>query len=297
MVTALDHWVIFAILAALFGGLHAFTHKIAAERGYASGYFNALSTGCAAIIGIVYVTAYVGWTHAFFLYGFLLCVFSAVFYVLNANTKIDALRYIDSTLYFPLNKTLTVLATAAAGVILFSEQFTNLQFAGFALSLVVPFLLINTHARSTQKNLSRGLFLLTLAAIFSTGATLVNKFAAMSFASPVLFVVLTHVVITAVAFVSGIEQGRRNNTHDRVSSLTTNSSYIALCVIAGAFQFFGFLTNVSSLVTGNLSLAYAIMSLQVVVPVVLSILWYKEHVDLKKASALFVSVVATYLMK
>lgn len=297
MVIYFEQWVFLAILAALFGGLHAFTHKIAAERGYGSGYFNALSTGVAAFIGIVYVSVFVGWTGALFVYGIALCLLSAIFYVLNANTKIEALRHIDSTVFFPISKTMTVVITALFGITLFHEQLTHLQLLGFLLSLLVPFLLIHKKTSASQKNLSKGLILLFVAALFSSGATLVNKYAALGYQDAVLFVVCTHILITLVALASGIHQEKGKQASVPFSALFHDARYVPLCVIAGCFQFLGFYTNVSSLVTGHLSLAYAIMSLQVVVPVVLSVLWYKEHFDIKKGVALAVSVGATYLMK
>ena len=57
------------------------------------------------------------------------------------------------------------------------------------------------------------------------------------------------------------------------------------------------ISGVQSLQTGSLSLAYAIMSLQVMVPVFLSVLFFGEKMDISKGSALVLSIVSTYLMR
>lgn len=288
-------WFVYAVLAALFGGLHAFTHKIAAERAYNSGYFQGISTACAACIGALYITYTQSWQNIFIFYGCMWTFLSAVFFVLNTSTKIESLKYIESTLFFPLNKTVTVCIVTVLGVVLLREHLTHVQMIGIALSLTVPFLLITKHIHAHQKNMGRGIIYLSIAGLFSACATLVNKLGALSYATPVMFVFVTHVCISSLGFFDGVRSAQK--TSGSIRTLMRDTQFIAFCLIAGAFQFLGFLMNVSSLAIGNLSLAYAIMSLQIIVPIFLSVLWYNEHLDMRKFSALTVSIVASYLMK
>jgi uncharacterized membrane protein len=290
-------WFIYACVAAVFAGLHAFTHKIAAERGYGSGYFNAISTGSAAVIGLLYVTTTIGWSGSLVWYGLLLCFLSAVTYVLNANAKIDSLKYIESALFFPLSKSSTVLLTGLFGILLFHESLTLMQMIGFVCSMLVPFLLLQNHISNAQKNLRLGLLLLGVSVFFSSFATLINKFGSTAFSSVFLYVVITHVLIAAVAFTTGFQQKKKDDSHASFFSLFKKSDYVLLCIAAGFFQFIGFYANVASLQTGALSLAYAIMSLQVMVPVFLSVFFFEEKLDRNKMLALILSVIATFLMK
>jgi drug/metabolite transporter (DMT)-like permease len=91
--------------------------------------------------------------------------------------KVNALHYIDSTIYFPLLKLLAPALTIAAGVILFSETFTSSEWIGMLLGLFVPLMLITKSENNRQNNLSLGLILVLITSLLSAAIATANNFA------------------------------------------------------------------------------------------------------------------------
>lgn len=292
----MEVWLVYALASALFSGLHAFTLKVAAERGVSSGYFNAYSCTFSACVGACIAYTSASFAGAWVL-GVGMAVLSGVIYVCSSGTRIESLRYITSSLYFPISKSATVIFTTAVGVLLFSESITFREWVGLLLALAVPLTLLHADEIPRQKNMYWGIVFLIIASLFSTSATMVNKYSTGIFESPLIFVVLTHISIAIVGWMTGFAEERKR-AHDgkeqRHRTLTV--SFVLLCMCAGAFQLLGFWTNIVSLTEGPLSLAYAVMSFQMLVPMVLSAIIYGEVWDLRKAAAFILSTCSLFFI-
>jgi drug/metabolite transporter (DMT)-like permease len=292
----MEQWLLYAIASAIFSGLHAFTLKIAAERGISSGYFNAYSCSFSAFIGALIAYVYVPLQGAWIL-GIVMAFLSGAVYVCSSGTRIESLRYITSSLYFPISKSTTVIFTTIAGVLLFNEVISIPEWVGLFLALLVPLTLFHADEIPLQKNIYWGVIFLIAASLFSTVATIINKYSTGIFEAPLLFVVLTHISIALVGWGSGsIEEKKRNRENKEVRHRTLTMPFVVLCVCAGSFQLLGFWTNIVSLTQGPLSLAYAVMSFQMLVPMLLSAWIYHEHWDIRKYVALALSCASMYFL-
>lgn len=292
----MEVWLLYALASALFSGLHAFTLKVAAERGVSSGYFNAYSCTFSACVGACIAFTYASFAGAWVL-GVGMAVLSGVIYVCSSNTRIESLRYITSSLYFPISKSATVIFTTAVGVLVLSESITPGEWIGLLLALAVPLTLLHADEIPRQKSMYLGLLFLIVASLFSTAATMVNKYSTGIFESPLIFVVLTHISIAIVGWITGFaEEHKRakDGKEQRHRSLTV--PFIILCMSAGSFQLLGFWTNIVSLTEGPLSLAYAVMSFQMLVPMILSAFVYREEWDIRKVAALALSSASLYFI-
>lgn len=292
----MEVWLIYALASALFSGLHAFTLKVAAERGISSGYFNAYSCSFSAFVGAILAYLYVPLVGAWIL-GIAMAFLSGVIYVCSSGTRIESLRYITSSLYFPISKSATVVFAALAGLILFSETIQPLEYIGLALALAVPLMLLHADEIPRQKSMYWGVLFLIISSLFSTSATIVNKYSTGIFESPLIFVVLTHISIASVGWITGFaEERKRAHAGKEVRHRTLTVSFVVLCMCAGACQLLGFWTNIVSLTEGPLSLAYAVMSFQMLVPMVLSALVYREQWDVRKALAFVLSCCSLFFI-
>jgi drug/metabolite transporter (DMT)-like permease len=292
----MEPWLLYALASALFSGLHAFTLKVAAERGVSSGYFNAYSCSFSACVGTCIALMYAPLSGAWIL-GIAMAFLSGVIYVCSSGTRIESLRHITSSLYFPISKSATVLFTTAAGVLLFNEAITHGEWIGLFLALAVPLTLLHAEEIPRQKSMYWGLVFLIAASLFSTCATMVNKFSTGIFDSPLIFVVLTHISIAMVGWGTGyIEEHRRAQEGKEVRHRTLTVSFVILCICAGTFQLLGFWTNIVSLTDGPLSLAYAVMSFQMLVPMLLSAVFYGERWDTRKVLAFGLSCASLFFM-
>ncbi len=292
----MEVWLVYALASALFSGLHAFTLKVAAERGVSSGYFNAYSCTFSACVGACIAYGYASFAGAWIL-GIGMAMLSGVIYVCSSGTRIESLRYITSSLYFPISKSATVIFTTAVGILLFSEGITLGEWVGLFLALAVPLTLLHADEIPRQKNMYWGLVFLVVASLFSTGATMVNKYSTGIFESPLIFVVLTHISIAIVGWVTGFaEERKRELAGKEVRHRTLTLSLVTLCIFAGGFQLLGFWTNIVSLTEGPLSLAYAVMSFQMLVPMLLSAVFYKEEWDFRKIAAFALSCCSLFFL-
>ncbi len=292
----MEPWFLYALASAVFSGLHAFTLKVAAERGISSGYFNAYSCSFSACVGAAIAYAFAPLSGAWML-GVMMAFLSGVVYVFSSGTRIESLRYITSSLYFPISKSATVIFTVCAGFILFNETITGWESIGLLLALAVPLTLLHADEIPRQKNMYWGLVFLVVASLFSTGATIINKYSTGIFDAPLLFVVLTHISIAAVGWGTGfVEEKKRARDGKEVRHRTLTISFVVLCMCAGTFQLLGFWTNIVSLTEGPLSLAYAVMSFQMLVPMILSAVVYHESWDMRKVVAFMLSSASLYFM-
>jgi drug/metabolite transporter (DMT)-like permease len=276
--------------------VHAFTLKVAAERGVSSGYFNAYSCTFSAVVGLVIVLLYAPFVGEWML-GALLAFISGVIYVSSSSTRIESLRSVTASLYFPISKSATVVFSAFAGVLLFAESITTWEMLGLAIALLVPLMLLHPEEIPRQKNIRRGIVFLIIASLFSTAGTVLNKYSTGVFLFPLVFVVLTHISIACVGWVSGfLEEHRRAKEGKEHRHRAFTAEFALLCACAGMCQLLGFWTNIVSLGSGPLSLAYAIMSFQMLVPMLLSAVIYKEHWDVRKVGAFALSCVSMYFI-
>jgi threonine/homoserine efflux transporter RhtA len=141
-------WFWAAVAGMILAGISNFGFKIAAKNGYDAQTF----------------TFYGGVTSIFFAgFGLLLLrpeglqtntlilvtILAGILASQGGALKVLALRYIDTTIFFPLFKLLSPLVAVVFGIIFFAESFTVFEWIGIIVSLTVPLLLIsrNEHTR------------------------------------------------------------------------------------------------------------------------------------------------------
>ena len=117
------------------------------------------------------------------------------------------------------------------------------------------------------------------------------KFAADNDASPFLFVVVASVVATILAYIQKSLVLRKQSVEDAAEHKRTNASAkrlaFGLWVVNALGIFFIFkATEVS------LSISYTINSFYILIPIILSMIIYKEHMNLRKGVAIVLSLLA-----
>jgi hypothetical protein len=104
-------WTLAATIAA---GFHVFISKVTASKGLDSalnGVFNYGVAGTLSGIMLLYTGTLSGaWVTIAFL-----AFANGLIHSLGSITRIDALRYIDSTIYFPINKIVGPLCVVLGG--------------------------------------------------------------------------------------------------------------------------------------------------------------------------------------
>lgn len=209
--------------------------------------------------------------------------------------KVIALRYIDTTIFFPLFKLLSPLLAVVFGIIFFAEQFNLKEWAGIAVSLSVPLLLISRIEHNRQNNMMMGLILVVIISGVSAVAAALNKYvidAGMNewvtlwYASWGIFMG----TLMMIAF-----NLRRMPLQHVIAHTTKNLVQAAVfrsVLICGSMLFILYAYGHG----GGLGVVQVIHSLYIVIPIVLAVLIYQEHIDWKKIMAVVLSVVALGLL-
>ena len=280
-------WFIFALLSALFAGLHAFTQKMAVERGYSSTVINILNTAVSAMLATS-VVLYLGvGTSKALLYGLFLGALNGAMHMFGSIIRMDGLRYVDTAIFFPLYKTIGPIFTVIFGVLFFKEWFSANEMIGIVLGIVIPLLLIHKSEKTRQANLYKGLLFVVLSALFTAISATVAKFSTGMIGNVFLFVAASH-AFGALSGLVSYKAGSRSN----VFKPFKDKSVIQLGVLGGVLQFATFSCFMFAFKNGSLAIVYTINSFYILIPIILSIIFYKEHFNLRKALAIGLSILA-----
>lgn len=288
-------WFTYALLSAVFAGLHTFAVKVAAEKHFDSYLINALAAFLSFLGSLVFFTLTESWAGIPMTLYWLGGASGAVFITLSI-LRSEALRFIDAALFFPLYKVIGPAIAAFIGILILSEHVSQKELVGIALSCAVPLLLISRHEHHRQKNLSLGLILTVLGATAAAISAALNAYAIdidPSFTFPLL------IVAHGCAFGFGLALFLRSHPFRGMHSAVLVHLTKPFLLTTAAFslmQFGGFYFMLRAFDGGDMSIVYSINAHYIVIPVILSVWFYGEHWNLRKAGALFLSVLALALL-
>jgi drug/metabolite transporter (DMT)-like permease len=147
-----------------------------------------------------------------------------------------------------------------------------------------------------QKNLILGLQILVFAAIIAAISMGLSKYGTDISNNLWLFLLMTEVFTAISAFLLLMQTHRAK----MVTFFTTESSSEALwlALVMGVTQSLSAAAIVFAFATGGtLAIVYTISSLSILIPIILSIVIYKEHWNARKAAAIAISTAALALLK
>ncbi len=277
----------FALASVIFAGLFSFLLKVGAERSHGSAALNTVislvSLAC-SLIGMLFIHEPFGWAllALAFVNGFM--------YIFGSIARSEALSNIDATLFFPLYKVTGPILVLTLAVAFLGERLTTVQWLGFFLAVAVPVLLIDKLESSRQKNLGKGIRFLLLSTAMIGGGTILSKLAMDRGADVFTFAAVAYFITilgTGAMHVRGNGTGVPGSWRD----------VVFIGTLAGVFQFLGFIAILYAYQTGPMGIAYAINSTYILIPIVLSIWYYGEHWNVRKAAAIALSVLAVVLLK
>jgi len=288
-------WFWAAVLATVFAGLSNFIVKIAAKRGYEGGLFSLYGAVASALLAVV-VSLSVSGTGTFPAWAFVLGIAAGFFGGLNNVLKVIGLRYIDSAIFFPLFKLLSPLFAIVFGMVFFFERFSILEWLGLGLGLLVPLLLITPGERGRQVNLMGGLLVVLMIAVFSAGGTALVKYVTILWPDPWWVLAAISIGVVVGSLFSMLYKER---TKLLAQSYWVNADrgFILWSIARSALISVSvWLVNYAYIGGGSLAVVHTIHSMYILIPIVLAVMIYGEHMNMRKAVAVVLSVVALALL-
>lgn len=283
----METWFLYALLSALFAGLYSFFLKISAEKNHNSSLVITYSMFSAAFIAIIFII-FENYNFNLLWIVFLVGLGNSIFYFISSTTRIKSLQNIDTTIFFPLYKTLGPLLMIGISVGFFLESLSQKEAFGLFLGLIIPLLLISKNENKRQTNLKKGLIYLVIATIFGVISSSLGKFITM-------YDLNVSLAVFASYFTGGIisltiykkSQNKKKHSLNKIKRTG---------IFNGIFLFFSTYFFMKSTI-GNLSIVYTINSFSILVPIILSILIYNEHINLRKSSAIALTILSLFFLK
>ena len=171
-----------------------------------------------------------------------------------------------------------------------------IEWIGLVVGLLVPLVLITPAENSRQQNLSMGLVLVLITAVLSALTAVAGKYA-IDASVPVFTTLLLTVVGLAAGSVGliiyrqgihGIQEMVRSETSPLLLQIAlTRAIPISFGVWTMLFAFSQ---------GGTLSVVQTIHSMYILIPIILAIIFYNEHWNWQKATAILLSVASLALL-
>ncbi len=200
--------------------------------------------------------------------------------------RITNLRYIDTTIYFPLYKTLGPVLVLVIGLYYFKESLTTYDYLGIGLGVLVPLMLLSRSEKDRQQNLVNGLLLLLLTASITAIAFATSKIGVDSGVNLWLFMSLQAIVGIIFAIFFALPNFKKDQILD--FSLHKNAVWTGL--LLGLVDTMNVFFILMALTTGLVSVVYTVNSFYILIPIVLSVMLYGEHINFRKVLAIGLSI-------
>ena len=287
----METWVIYSIVSLFFAGFFNFGMKIIAQRNYNTSYVSMLIYSVATIISLAYyLLFFYDWfeTKSFILLA-LLAFWSALFYFLSTLSRIVSLKNIDTTIFFPLYKTFFPIIIALVSVFYFQESLEIKEIFGIGLWIAVPLLLITKQENQIQKNIKTWVIFVVITSILASVWSVFQKQVNIGWLDLELFVFLSLLFWTIVSWLSYF-LWKKKSILKKHSQKGIYTFAFVLWLIQCVWSYV-----VIYAMEWNLAIVITINSFSILIPIILSVIFYWEEMTKKKAFVVFLSLVSVIL--
>ena len=279
------------IAATFFAGGQLFFQKVVAQQGRNAALNGIFMYGISGVLATAILLLFYGIPKEWSVIAFF-ALTSGVVHAIGNFIRIEGLKYIDTILFFPINKLLGPLIALIGGAWFFADALTARQYVGIAFSLGVPLLLVSSAEQHRQKNLNKGLVFLVVSTVFTSGSMLLTKAGVLHDPSVLFFMSISQFAGMA----SSTTIFLREKHVRRSSTLGITREDVVLGLVAGMLGFISFFALLKAFSTGLVSLVYVIHAHYILIPIVLSVWWYGDHINARKIIAVALSFIAITLI-
>ncbi len=278
----------FAILSAITWWLYSFLHKIAAEKHYNISFLNLISYWINTIIWIVYFALNFNNIDLSNIYMIsLLAIWNGIFFYLSLFSRIIALKNVDTVIFFPLYKTFWPIMVTLISLFYFNEMLTSKEVIWIILWILIPLLLITNNEKKIQKNLFLWLILIIITSFLTAISSWFVKEAVNIWTDLILYISITSITWFIMWFFHFIFNYDKNKT-------SLSKWIFKFSILSWFTHFLSFVTFIYAL-EWNLAIVFTVNSFSILIPIILSIIFYKDHFNFKKWFVVLLSIVSIIL--
>lgn len=285
----MEPWFIYSLISILFTWLFSFSSKISVEKNHNPTLVTLYSYMVATFFWLSYFIF--SWMNTVdYKLEILFWTVNWVLYFITSITRINSLKYIDTWVYFPIYKSLWPIILLVTTFLFFSESFSNKEMIWIFLWILVPLFLVWQGRKS--KNLMKWFIYLIIWLLSALLAWLSGKLATMYHLNMLSYAVFS-LFIWAIS--SYFLYKFNEKKHKSIFSISKIKRIWAITWLLNFVAFYTFMKAVEA--RDNIWIVYVFQSLYIVVPIILSIIIYKEHFDFKKFIAIILTVTSVFFMK
>lgn len=286
----LETWFILAVVSAFAAGISSFLYKIASVEKIdivALSFYTSILTSTIVIVCVILFSDFSGFWHPMLFFAFI----TAATYLATSITKVKSLDYIDSAIFFPLYKVFGPALVIVGGITFFNESFTLYETIGLVASLFVPLLLITKNENGRQVNLKKGIFYVLVTAAIGGVSAMTWKYGADISPNIWMYILAGELFVLFSASLSLVKTHKQNLRKPLL--IIYNPLFIKMCIVSAVVSVVAASSTVFAFTSGgSLGIVYTINSLYILIPIVLSIIFYNEHWNARKVIAIILSIVA-----
>lgn len=285
----METWIIWAIAWAITSWLYNFWFKIITERKYSTYYSSLWSYTIASIICFFFLLSdgFSWFENIDIPLVIFLAFWNILFFYISVLTRVKSMENIDNVIFYPLYKTFWPILVTLISLFYFRESLIWSEFLWIALGICIPLMLISKTESKRQKNLVLGLIFMLFTAIAGAISPIFVKLSNTSWFDVMTYVFLVFLMWICFSLTGYIYEKRANK-------ISNQEGMVKFWLIIWLLHFFSFYAFAKSF-EWNMAVAFTINSFAILIPIILSIIFYWEHFNLKKGIVIVLSIVSILL--
>lgn len=277
-------WLIFVLIAALVRGLNSFLVKVISHKELDSSSIFLIQMCIASIVLLFFIDfnkLEILYTTPIMLYTSIIGL--SLFY--HKKLSVLVLKDVSSTIMFISTRVFPSILLLFISIFLFGDSLTIMELVGLGVGvLTLLFLYDPTDTAKEGSNFKRGIFYLSGNII--TG-TLLIVFIALSISIDILYTLFLYSFFCFLFFsIESIYTKKFTFTNlKNLENIRFGALFALFFTIANYFLFL-------ALDLGNIAIVYKIFSFEIFIPIVLSMILYKEKITIKKIVAISLAILS-----
>ncbi len=284
----MEYWIIYSLLAGVLIGTGNFYYKVVASNTMSKTRVMWYANIPYLIFPLFYF--FVKW---FYIPASLLLLLLVAARIIIATEKnlfiIEALKYIESTIFFPVHKIIQIFASFVVGMILFWEYLSLTQIYGLFVGVWVVLLLNSKKNRNIQVNYKKWIWYLLAANLMILFSSTINKYIAS-----IDFDIVTYLFLSGVFGIIYLFIVKKDINIDALKK--PDFSEMKIGILNGSLKFFWFVCFLTALSKWPFALVQLAHLSSILIPIILSIIIFKEKINAQKIWAFILFGLAIYLI-
>ena len=279
-------WFIYSILACLSIGFYAFFTQVQAKSKYDDFYFYFFTYFFFIILFPYLIFKKVNFFNLEIILLSFIFVF-LLFFILK--TRFVSLKYIASSTYFINYRIFSSILLLVSGIIFFSEEITINDYFGIFIGFIVFYLLLEKEdKKGSLEDLKKGILFLFFGIMLLVTLQTLFKYITINSYNISLILFYEGIFGLIILFIS-----KRKNLK-KLLRIIPDKKYISILIVSGIMNLISIYFNFLAYIEGNLAVVYKIISYSIFITIFLSMIFYKEKVNLRKTIAFILTIISIW---